>query len=72
MPERAGKRELEGGVLQGRPPGDDAAVSAEQKSDPLNGDRFTSSGAGDGTRTREYELGKLGPYHLATPAKCRS
>ena len=27
-----------------------------------------SSGAGDGTRTREYQLGKLGPYHLATPA----
>ncbi len=26
------------------------------------------NGAGDGTRTREYELGKLGPYHLATPA----
>ena len=25
-------------------------------------------GAGDGTRTRGYELGKLGPYHLATPA----
>ena len=27
-----------------------------------------SHGAGDGTRTREYKLGKLGPYHLATPA----
>ena len=25
-------------------------------------------GAGDGIRTREYQLGKLGPYHLATPA----
>ena len=25
-------------------------------------------GAGDGTRTRECELGKLVPYHLATPA----
>lgn len=25
-------------------------------------------GAGDGTRTREYKLGKLVPYHLATPA----
>lgn len=27
-----------------------------------------STGAGDGTRTRGYQLGKLGPYHLATPA----
>ena len=26
------------------------------------------SGAGDGIRTRGYQLGKLGPYHLATPA----
>ena len=26
-------------------------------------------GAGDGTRTREYQLGKLGPYHLAMPAR---
>ena len=26
-------------------------------------------GAGDGTRTRECELGKLVPYHLATPAR---
>ncbi len=29
---------------------------------------FDFCGAGDGTRTREYQLGKLGPYHLATPA----
>ena len=27
-------------------------------------------GAGDGIRTREYWLGKPGPYHLATPASC--
>ena len=27
-----------------------------------------SNGAGDGIRTRGYQLGKLGPYHLATPA----
>lgn len=27
------------------------------------------SGAGDGIRTREYQHGKLGPYHLATPAR---
>ena len=26
-------------------------------------------GAGDGTRTRACELGKLVPYHLATPAQ---
>ena len=25
--------------------------------------------AGDGIRTRECQLGKLMPYHLATPAK---
>ena len=25
--------------------------------------------AGDGIRTREYQLGRLMPYHLATPAK---
>jgi len=24
--------------------------------------------AGDGIRTREYQLGRLMPYHLATPA----
>ena len=28
-------------------------------------------GAGDGVRTRECELGKLVPYHLATPAWLR-
>ncbi len=26
-------------------------------------------GAGDGIRTREYQLGRLMPYHLATPAR---
>lgn len=26
------------------------------------------NGAGNGIRTREYQLGKLGPYHLAMPA----
>ena len=30
--------------------------------------RLEIYGVGDGTRTREYKLGKLGPYHLATPA----
>ena len=29
---------------------------------------FTFSGAGNGTRTRECQLGKLMPYHLAMPA----
>ena|GEM_PF-4181622 len=29
----------------------------------------TAAGAGDGIRTREYKLGKLEPYHLATPAR---
>src|SRR5512137_2028403 len=27
------------------------------------------SGAGDGIRTRGYQLGRLMPYHLATPAR---
>jgi hypothetical protein len=27
--------------------------------------------AGDGIRTREYQLGRLMPYHLATPACLR-
>ena len=31
-------------------------------------ERRNTDGAGDGTRTRGYQLGKLGPYHLATPA----
>ena len=30
---------------------------------------FKFFGAGDGTRTRACELGKLVPYHLATPAQ---
>ena len=30
------------------------------------------SGAGNGTRTRECQLGKLMPYHLAMPAQCAS
>ena len=37
-----------------------------EKSKPKLG--WEVHGAGDGTRTREYKLGKLGPYHLATPA----
>ena len=35
------------------------------------GCRKVINGAGDGTRTRECELGKLVPYHLATPAYIR-
>ena len=30
--------------------------------------RFEVARAGDGIRTREYQLGRLMPYHLATPA----
>jgi hypothetical protein len=30
------------------------------------------SRAGDGIRTREYQLGRLMPYHLATPAFFRA
>lgn len=51
-----------------------------QKSPPLNEPppmgavwnrrrALNCSGAGDGTRTRACELGKLVPYHLATPAQ---
>lgn len=39
-----------------------------QKKDPAGRQGREVHGAGDGTRTREYKLGKLGPYHLATPA----
>ena len=35
-------------------------------------ERRNTLGAGDGTRTRGYQLGKLGPYHLATPAYVHS
>lgn len=42
-------------------------VSASKK-DPTGRQGRKVHGAGDGTRTREYKLGKLGPYHLATPA----
>ena len=34
----------------------------------MNSHRCEQNGAGNGTRTREYKLGKLVPYHLATPA----
>ena len=30
--------------------------------------RFKVARAGGGIRTREYQLGRLMPYHLATPA----
>ena len=40
----------------------------ETKKDPAGRQGREVHGAGDGTRTREYKLGKLGPYHLATPA----
>ena len=32
-------------------------------------DRLRFDGAGNGIRTREYQLGKLGPYRLAMPAQ---
>ena len=34
----------------------------------LNLPIYRSARAGDGIRTREYQLGRLMPYHLATPA----
>lgn len=44
-------------------------ISASRKTnDPAGRQGREVHGAGDGTRTREYKLGKLGPYHLATPA----
>src|SRR5512143_950135 len=45
---------------------------SDQSSAPLIGTwqliTARSTGAGDGIRTREYQLGRLTPYHLATPA----
>ena len=40
----------------------------KRKMQPLAGCIRNYYGAGDGTRTRACELGKLVPYHLATPA----
>ena len=50
---------------QGPPQGDSDDI-------PCKGTReyVFFSRAGDGIRTREYQLGRLMPYHLATPA-CR-
>ena len=46
-----------------------SAMSAANENGPVHSDGAVAlSGAGDGTRTRGYQLGKLGPYHLATPA----
>ncbi len=45
-----------------------ARVPSPKMKKPRQSGLFSSYGAGDGTRTREYQLGKLGPYHLATPA----
>ena len=40
---------------------------AQTKKTPIAGS-LTIAGAGDGIRTRGCQHGKLGPYHLATPA----
>lgn len=42
--------------------------TSQKTNDPAGRQGREVHGAGDGTRTREYKLGKLGPYHLATPA----
>ena len=39
---------------------------------PPSLETFTINGAGNGTRTRECQLGKLMPYHLAMPANKRA
>lgn len=46
-----------------------SAMSAANENGPAYGNgAVATTGAGDGVRTREYWLGKPGPYHLATPA----
>ena len=40
----------------------------QKKSVHPKADAYVQYGAGDGIRTRECKLGKLVPYHLATPA----
>ena len=61
---------------EGRPPDSRQAavfrsrnnIRVQKTNDPAGRRGREVHGAGDGTRTREYKLGKLGPYHLATPA----
>ena len=61
---------------EGRPPDSRQAavfrsrnnIRVPKTNDPAGRRGREVHGAGDGTRTREYKLGKLGPYHLATPA----
>ena len=43
-------------------------VPPEGKPTNKKKDSDESFRAGDGTRTHEYQLGRLMPYHLATPA----
>jgi hypothetical protein len=50
------------------PPSLEKAAPAENSSRSFHFITIGVNGAGDGTRTRECQLGRLMPYHLATPA----
>ena len=55
-------------VLRSHPGGFESRRFIEKSTAPERCRAFTFSGAGNGTRTRECQLGKLMPYHLAMPA----
>src|SRR5512141_1261085 len=44
------------------------AISHQLLTTPLKANGCPLPRAGDGIRTRGYQLGRLTPYHLATPA----
>ena len=55
-------------ALRSHPVGFESRHCIEKSTAPERCRAFTFSGAGNGTRTRECQLGKLMPYHLAMPA----
>ncbi len=55
-------------ALRSHPGGFESRRFIEKSTAPERCRAFTFSGAGNGTRTRECQLGKLMPYHLAMPA----
>ncbi len=55
-------------ALRSHPVGFESRHFIEKSTAPERCRAFTFSGAGNGTRTRECQLGKLMPYHLAMPA----
>lgn len=55
-------------ALRSHPGGFESRRFIEKSTAPKRCRAFTFFGAGNGTRTRECQLGKLMPYHLAMPA----